>query len=361
MRGVRRTVRSSVRWLIGTIAVIGVVTIAGALAMWAAGRPGAAGNPDPEARAITIAQVQQNNDPRKSDYEQTFETLKTLTNATMASEPDLVVWSETAFVPNIRRWSEDRSSRRFHLLVQEFLEYQRSLGTWLLTGNDDYEVVHDDGIEQRRDHFNAAVLFDDTGARRETYRKIQLVPFTEHFPYREQLPWVYELLLSFDVTFWAQGTEHTVFEHPLARFATPICYEDVFPDLVRTLVREGAEVILNLSNDYWSLAEVQAKQHFVAGMFRAVENRRPVIRTTASGLTGQVDPYGRIVQTAPYFEEAVMVSEVRIGDQPTTVYTRFGDYFPVLSGIALLILPIAGRTVRRSSRRPDPEISRRDV
>ncbi len=345
-------VRRSARSLIAVYGAIGAVVVAGALALWTGDRPN--GNPDPDARSVTIAQIQQNNDPRKTDYEQTFETLRTLTDAVMVAEPDLVVWSETAFVPNIRRWSEDTSSRRFHLLVREFLEYQRGLGTWLLTGNDDYEIIYgEDGREVRRDHFNAAVLFDDSGTRRETYHKIQLVPFTEHFPYRDQFPWVYELLLSFDVHFWAQGREHVVFEHPLVSFATPICYEDVFPNLVRTLVREGAEVIVNLSNDYWSLAEVQAKQHFVAGMFRAVENRRPVIRATASGLTGQVDPYGRVLQTAPYFQEAAMVSRVRITDQATTIYTRLGDYFPVVSGVALLMLPLVGLTVRRRVRRPE--------
>ncbi len=338
-------VRRDFRWLAVTAGLIGVVTVAGVF-MLRANTPA-----DAPARTVTVAQIQQNNDPRKSDYEQTFATLASLTDSTMGARPDLVVWSETAFVPNIRRWSADDSVRRFHRLVLELLDYQRGLGTWLLTGNDDYEVVSDDdGREIERNHYNAAVLFDPTGERRETYRKIKLVPFTEHFPYREQLPWVYELLLEFDVHFWAEGRDHTVFEHPLVRFSTPICYEDVFPDLVRTMVAEGAEVILNISNDYWSLAEVQAKQHFVAGLFRAVENRRPVLRTTASGLTGHIDIAGRILQTAPYFEEAAMVSEVRIPELRTTVYTRLGDWFPGSSGTVLVLL-LVGTAVSELRRR----------
>jgi len=322
----------------------------------------AGADPDPNARTVTVAQIQQNNDPRKSEYERTFATLTELTDATLHLDPDLVVWSETAFVPNIRRWSEDTSVRRFHTLVRSFREYQEELGIWLVTGNDDYEIVLDEaGREVERYNYNAAVLFDDEGRRRETYRKIQLVPFTEHFPYREQLPWVYELLLEFDVNFWEQGKEPTVFEHPLLRFSTPICYEDVFPDYVRRFVLDGTEAILNISNDYWSLTEVQAKQHFVAGLFRAVENRRPVLRTTSSGLTGQIDPYGRVLQTAPYFEEARLVSELRIrADQPLTVYTRRGDYFPATSAALLVLLPavslvarVRGRARRPSRRAPD--------
>ncbi len=345
-------VRRDFRRLAVTAGVVGAVTVAGVL-MLRANTPA-----DAPARTVTVAQIQQNNDPRKSDYEQTFATLASLTDSVMDSRPDLVVWSETAFVPNIRRWSVDDSVRRFHRLVHEFLGYQRRLGTWLLTGNDDYEVITDaDGREIERNHYNAAVLFDPVGERRETYRKIQLVPFTEHFPYREQLPWVYELLLEFDVHFWAEGRERTVFEHPRMRFSTPICYEDVFPDLVRTMVAEGAEVILNISNDYWSLAEVQAKQHFVAGLFRAVENRRPVLRTTASGLTGHIDHAGRILQTAPYFEEATIVSEVRIPPLRTTIYTRLGDYFPLSAGVVLAIL-LAGAIVSGARRHPSGRKSR---
>ena len=348
------TVRRTFGWLAGVTLLVGAVALAGTvvLALHA--------DPPKDAPVVTVAQIQQNNDPRKSDYANTFETLTTLTDATTEADPDLVVWSETAFVPNIRRWSEDDSIRRFNRLVSRFLEYQESLETWLVTGNDDYEIVRDeDGNEIERLSYNGAVLFDDEGRRRETYRKIRLVPFTEHFPYREQLPRVYALLLEFDVNFWEQGTEQTVFEHPLFTFSTPICYEDVFPNYVRGFVRAGADVILNISNDYWSLAETQAKQHFVAGLFRAVENRRPVLRTTASGVTGQIDPYGRIVRTLPQFEEAALVSRVPIDpDPPTTLYTRWGDYFPLGAGALLLLMlggSLAARATRgRRTRRPAP-------
>ncbi len=337
------TVRRTFGWFAGVTVLVGAVALAGTvvLALHA--------DPPKDAPVVTVAQIQQNNDPRKSDYANTFETLTTLTDATTEADPDLVVWSETAFVPNIRRWSEDDSSRRFNRLVSRFLEYQESLETWLVTGNDDFFFFKQKtAYEIERLSYNGAVLFDDEGRRRETYRKIRLVPFTEHFPYREQLPWVYELLLEFDVNFWEQGTEQTVFEHPLFTFSTPICYEDDFPNYVRGFVRAGADVILNISNDYWSLAETQAKQHFVAGLFRAVENRRPVLRTTASGVTGQIDPYGRIVRTLPQFEEAALVSRVPIDpDPPTTLYTRWGDYFPLGAG-ALLLLMLGGSLAARA-------------
>ena len=301
------------------------------------------------ATTVRVAQVQQNSDPRKHEYEDTFAALIELTDSVLDQDIDLVAWSETAFVPNIRRWSEDASNSRYHRLVRQFLDYQAGIGTWLLTGNDDYEIKEIPGSDEtERVEYNAAVLFSPDGERVQTYRKIRLVPFTEHFPYKEQLPLVYNLLLDFDVHFWEKGEEQTVFHHPLFSFSTPICYEDVFPNYVRHFVINGADAILNISNDYWSLTEVQAKQHFVAGMFRAVENRRPILRTTASGLTGQIDPLGRIIQTAPYYEEAVIISDLRIPETPeTTIYTRWGDWFPLAAGGALLLIVLLSLLIRR--------------
>ena len=346
----------SVGALVMALVMLGGITVLGAgEARRAEGARGAGEG----LRTVRLALVQQNSDPRKHDYEQTFATLRRLTDEALLENPDMVVWSETAFVPNIRRWSQE-DPRRYALarLVGQFLEYQRSIATWLLTGNDDYTVVYDQaGQETDRLNYNAAVLFSDAGERVETYHKIRLVPFTEHFPYQRQLPWVYQLLLDFDVYFWQEGSQRTVFRHPKFRFSTPICFEDVFPDEVRRFVLAGAEIIVNISNDYWSLTEVQAKQHFAGGMFRAVENRRPLVRSTASGLTAHVDEYGRVLGSLPYYAEAQMVAEVTVPPRVTTFYTRFGDWFPLatlLAALALAGVNLALRLLPRRRRRKVP-------
>src|SRR5208283_5697937 len=178
-----------------------------------------------------------------------------LTDSALAEHPDLVVWSETAFVPNIRRWSRE-DPRVFPLaaLVKDFLAYQEGIHAWLLTGNDDYSFVDNSGTQERLD-YNGSVLFSPEGRRVETYHKIHLVPFTEYFPYKKQLPSIYALLMSFDAYLWEPGDRRVVFHHPKFSWSTPICFEDVFPNDVRKFVSAGAEVILNLSNDYWSLTE----------------------------------------------------------------------------------------------------------
>ncbi len=302
---------------------------------------GAAG-PEPYD-SVRVSLIQQNSDPRKHEYDRTLDSLKRLTDESLRENPDIVVWSETAFVPNIRRWGEEDPVRyRLARLVREMREYQESIETYLVTGNDDYErVFDDDGNEIDRHSFNAAVMFSDTGERMRTYHKIRLVPFTEHFPYEDQLPFIYNTLQDFDVHFWKAGEERTVFEHPKFRFSTPICFEDMFPGEVRAFVLEEIDMIVNLTNDYWSLTPVQAKQHFAGGMFRSVEHRLPLVRSTASGLTSYVDEFGRVHETLPYYEEAQMVVDVPLSQRRRTLYTLLGDWFAyaafAISGVLLVI------------------------
>lgn len=335
------------------VALLGIALAGGQVALVQSGsQADAAGGTDTETdtetgtdtdEVVRIGLIQQNSDPRKHEYDRTFDSLRRLSDQALRENPDMVVWSETAFVPNIRRWSQE-DPRRYRLsrLVRSFLEYQAQMDTYLVTGNDDYRrVLDEEGEEIERLNFNAAVFFGPEGERLETYHKIRLVPFTEHFPYEETLPWVYDLLLEFDVNFWEPGDEKTVFEHPRFGFSTPICFEDIFPNEVRGFVRNGAEVIVNISNDYWSLTPVQAKQHFIGSIFRTVENRRPMVRATASGLTAHIDRWGRIRATAPYYEEAYLVVDVKIpADDVTTVYTRFGDWFPLASAAAVVLMAL---------------------
>jgi apolipoprotein N-acyltransferase len=285
-----------------------------------------------DAQSVKIALIQQNADPRKHNYKEVFEVLKSQTDSAMEDKPDLVVWSETAFVPNIRRWSKmDPDKYPYARLVNEFLAFQKNLDVWLLTGNDDYELIPLDGGKTERYEYNAAVFFDPSGNRLDTYRKIHLVPFTEYFPFKENLPKLYEWLKNSDVYLWEPGTERVIFEHPLVRFSTPICFEDGFPQDVREFVRAGAELIINISNDYWSLTEVEAQQHFANSLFRAIENRRPMLRASASGVTCGIDTTGLVTARLPFYEEGFLVTDVKIPAAERSIYTRYGNWLPLFA------------------------------
>jgi apolipoprotein N-acyltransferase len=173
------------------------------------------------------------------------------------------------------------------------------------------------------------------------YRKLHLVPFTEHFPYEKQLPWIYQALEAADTHFWEKGEEATVFSAGGFKFSSPICFEDTFGYLSRDFVRNGAEIIVNLSNDAWSASLPAQNQHLGMAVFRAVENRRSMVRSTASGQTCAVDPNGRVIALAPPFTESALTAEVPV-ITPNSPYTRFGDFLAFIFVGAAIILLIFG-------------------
>ena len=140
-----------------------------------------------------------------------------------------------------------------------------------------------------------------------------------------------------------------MFRHPRFTFFTPICFEDVFSSDLRKFVRLGADAIVNISNDYWSLNEVEARRHFTNSPFRAVENRRPVVRSTASGVTCYVDTTGRLRAELPCYQEGCLVVDVRLVSDSAddsgrlSVYTRFEDWFPLSTAGRGVWKRLAGR------------------
>ncbi|MBN2553883.1 MAG: hypothetical protein JXB06_13985, partial [Spirochaetales bacterium] len=157
-----------------------------------------------------------------------------------------------------------------------------------------------------------------------------------------------------------------VFEHEKIRFATPICFEDVFSDHVRRFVLRDVDMILNMSNDYWSLSPVEGRQHGLLSLFRAVENQRPVLRTTSSGYTVYIDAAGKIQPGAPEpYTEGYVIARVPLPEKRLTVYTRWGDWFPfaalycVLAFAAMSAVSRIHGLVRRLAPVPERRFVRR--
>lgn len=276
-----------------------------------------------------LALIQHNADPWRGGlpaYRRNFEVLKRLSLEAIQQEPslDLVVWSETAFVPRIYWHTTYRDDPESYVLVKELLDFLATQSVPYVIGNDDARLeVNEEGRWERVD-YNAVMLFEK-GEEQGIYRKIHLVPFTEHFPYKKQLPWVYEALRNADTHFWKKGTEYTVFESSGLRFATPICFEDTFGYLSREFVRRGAEIIVNLTNDAWAHSLACQMQHATMAVFRAVENRRSVVRATASGQTCAIDPNGKITAMGEPFTETYLIAAVPLVSE-ATLYTAWGDW-----------------------------------
>ncbi|MDR1898695.1 MAG: apolipoprotein N-acyltransferase [Treponema sp.] len=303
-----------------------------------------------------ITLVQHNTDPWKggiAEYRQNFDVLRRLSDESMAAGPksDMVVWSETAFVPRIYWHQTYRDDQPYWLLVKELLDYLSVQELPFVIGNDDARrdpAKNPNRAEDFQIDYNAVMLFEK-GVNTQLYRKLHLVPFTEHFPYEKQLPWIYRALEKADTQFWEKGNEATVFTIPLSgagrpaslSFSSPICFEDSFGYLSRNFVRNGAEVIVNLSNDAWSRSLPAQNQHLSMAVFRAVENRRSMVRSTASGQTCAVDPNGTVIAMAPPFSEEWLTAKVPIVRVPT-LYTRYGDFLALGFTAAAFILLILG-------------------
>jgi len=316
-----------------------------------------------------IALIQHNTDPWAASraptswqitesYRKDLVNLMRLSNEALESnpKPQLVVWPETAFVPRIYWHTTYRDDQNSWSIVRELLEYLSEQDVPFLIGNDDARMdsaINPDPAKKHRVDYNAAMLFEN-GINTRTYRKLHLVPFTEHFPYRRQFPRFYDWLEKADTHFWEKGNEETVFSGPGFTFSAPICFEDTFGYLSRNFVKGGADVLVNLSNDAWSNSLSAQKQHLTMAVFRAVENNRSMARSTTSGQTCAIDPNGRIISQAPAFTETWLNAAVPIVlGSKFTIYTLYGDYLAVfitVLAVALLLLKAIWYTITKLKR-----------
>ena len=126
---------------------------------------------------------------------------------------------------------------------------------------------------------------------------------------------------------------------PFARIGNLICYEIIFPGQVRSFVEKGADVLVTITNDAWFGRTSAPYQHFAIAVFRAIENRVPVIRSANTGISGFIDSRGRISKTSDIFVEAVLNEKITAGSW-RSLYTEYGDVFAYLcfGGAILLVI-----------------------
>jgi apolipoprotein N-acyltransferase len=202
----------------------------------------------------------------------------------------------------------------------------RSAAVDLLVGTVEYRHH---GAEVRP--LNAAALIRSDGSWGETYAKIHLVPFGEYVPLGPVLGFVNRLAQG-AIGDFLPGTSTLVVRAGGARVGTAICYEMIFPELVREFTAGGAELLANLTNDAWFGDSAGPYQHLQMAAFRAIENRRFLIRAANTGISAIVDPTGRVVARLDLDRSGVLIGEVA-PRRERTFYARHGDVFAILCAI----------------------------
>ena len=193
--------------------------------------------------------------------------------------------------------------------------------------------------------YNSAFLVEADGRTAGVYRKVHLVPFGEYVPLRRWLFFAAPLVEAIGSGF-AGGEEATVLPVGTHRISVAICYEIVYPALVRQFVRGGSELLTTITNDAWFGNTSAPYQHFAQASMRAVEQGRYLVRSANTGISGIVDPYGRVLAQTEIFRPATVVGSVRLLRE-LTIYGRTGDVFAYVSvGITLAMLGLGSRRVQ---------------
>ena len=273
--------------------------------------------PLPALAPVSVA-VLQGNIPQelKWDPQQVANTLAryaALSREAAAGGARVLIWPETAapfFFEASPQWA------------QRIRQLARELQVFLLVGS----LSLDRSREEVRPR-NSAYLIGPSGELLGRYDKIHLVPFGEYVPLPRLLFFVQRLAQG--IGDFVPGKTYTLLPAPSGPVSVAICFEVIFPDLVRRFVREGAHWMATLTNDAWFGRTGAPYQHFSMVVFRSVENRIPFARAANTGISGFIDPWGRILETTPLFETTYRMALLR-PRTARTLYTRYGDWFVLL-------------------------------
>ena len=292
----------------------------------------------PKAQASQVAHLVQTDLPQSMEYPANWDALHAgdmseldrITIAAGQKDHGLIVWPE---VPAPFTLSQGNFARR----AQEIA--RNSQGDFLLG-----VVGLVPGAGGRLAAYNSAALLDPQGREQFQYDKIHLVPFSEYVPWRDFF-WFAKNLTGLAGDF-RSGTRYSVGNLPGGRFSVFICYEAVFPNEIRRFVVDGANLLINISNDGWFGRSSAPAQHLQMARVRAVEHRRWLLRGTNNGYTVSVDPYGRIVASLPVDVRGELDAPYAFRSD-TAFYTRWGDWLPETCSVvslALLIMALRRRT-----------------
>jgi apolipoprotein N-acyltransferase len=272
---------------------------------------------DSRERILPVALIQGNIDQsvkwNPAYQEKTVATYRNLSLAAVdTQQTGLLIWPESA----TPFYFQDAGP-----LSAAVVETARIADTWLLFGSPAYEFVN-----RRPRYLNSAFLLSGGGEVLGRSDKVHLVPFGEYVPLGKYLPFIDKLVVGI-----GDFSPGTISPLPMngAEIGVLVCYEAIFPELAREWVRQGSDLLVNITNDAWFGRSSAPYQHLAMTRFRAIENRIWIARAANTGISAFIAPSGRITAQSQIFETLYLQGEVGMGARPT-LYTRFGDVIPAL-------------------------------
>jgi apolipoprotein N-acyltransferase len=297
----------------------------------------------PQAQPTSIAHLVQTNLPQYSQFPANWDQI----HAADVAEIDRISTEAGEMRPGLVVWPEVPAP--FSMEDARFAQHAESVAQLshsdFLLGVVDWKPAENNTLAP----YNSAALLDPAGREEFLYDKIHLVPFSEYIPLKDYI-WPLKYLNGVVGDFHA-GWRHGVASLPGGKFGVFICYEAIFPDHVRQFVRNGADLLINVSNDGWFGRSAAAAQHLAQARVRAVENRRWLLRDTNNGFTVSIDPYGRIVASLPTDVRGELDAPYAFRSD-MTLYARWGDWVGWLS---ILVTALCVAAVPWSgSKQPEP-------
>ena len=250
---------------------------------------------------------------------------KNLTLKAAQSKPQLIVWPETA---------------------TPFFYNQHEAGTQFvndLARQTKTPILFGSPYRENTTHYNSAYLVSETGDTQGRYNKIHLVPFGEFVPFRKLLFFVEKMVAM--IGDFGRGKVATLFDVAGYKAGVSICYEMIFPDLMRQAVKNGAHFLVNITNDAWFSKSAASYQHMSMGALRAVENRVPIVRAANTGISGTITANGALQYETDLFVEAAQITKITPRQGGLTFYSSYGDVF---SWLCLLATGLITLTARRN-------------
>ncbi|MDH5681842.1 MAG: apolipoprotein N-acyltransferase [Spirochaetota bacterium] len=295
-----------------------------------------------KAQPVNVAVVQPDTPMFRKDRKKVLRILKEKSHeiAKEAQEKgeklDLLVWPESA-APFAYRYDYGKAFRK---LVNDLA---KTYDMYVFFGHLDIERS-----PKGRKHYNAAAMVSPQLKVTEQYHKMYPLAFGEYLPlgpldgwFPKLKPWMRKNFHG--VGDFEKGTKMINFDFPKGKLVPQICYEIIIPDFTRQFFNQGGEIIINITNDMWFGDTKASKLHLVLALFRAIENRAPMVRSTNSGISTFINPLGEIVsRETPLYKVDALRHKI-YPPKIKTFYTRFGDVFGYLLFGTFVLVSLVSR------------------